>query len=275
MAAPAASAQPIAVEVDDGVADLAGESVHTAADGAVGHDAAADAGADPDADEVTLAASGPQRELALHGDADVVPDAHVDAESVPQHRRQRDGVASGERADVRRTPHDARHRVDRTGAPDADAGHAGQSTEVVDDTGEDVDDIVRRAGGRCLAFGLGDDRRAVGAGVEADAVDLRPPEVEADAQRLCLGFLGDAEIPVEDQVLALGVADDALAVAPELRVVRREQQQPGEDPLAELLDDVALAELRLHVPVGRDRAEVHDTHVAAWRLRFGFLGGDV
>ena len=46
-----------------------------------------------------------------------------------------------------------------------------------------------------------------------------------------------AEVPVEDQVLALGVARDALAVAPELRVVRREQLEPGQRPLAELVDD--------------------------------------
>src|SRR5580765_2508745 len=38
------------------------------------------------------------------------------------------------------------------------------------------------------------------------------------------GFLfGQPEIPVEDQVLALRVTGDALAVAPELRIVRRQE----------------------------------------------------
>ena len=39
--------------------------------------------------------------------------------------------------------------------------------------------------------------------------------------------LGQAEIPVEQEVLPLGVADDPLAVAAELRVVRRHELQAG------------------------------------------------
>ena len=41
------------------------------------------------------------------------------------------------------------------------------------------------------------------------------------------GLLGEAEVPVEGQVLPLGIADHPLTVAAELGVVRREQDQPG------------------------------------------------
>src|SRR5688572_23634950 len=74
-----------------------------------------------------------------------------------------------------------------------------------------------------------------------------------------------AEIPLEDEVLALGVAGDALAVATELRVVRREQLQPGDRTLTELVDRAAVAEDAVHVPVRRDGAEVDDLHVTLRR----------
>ena len=81
-----------------------------------------------------------------------------------------------------------------------------------------------------------------------------------------------AEVPLEDEVLALGVARDPLAVAPELRVVRREELQPGDRPLAELVDHAAVAEDAVDLPVGRDRAEVDDLDVPLRRdllERFG------
>ena len=82
-----------------------------------------------------------------------------------------------------------------------------------------------------------------------------------------------AEVPLEDQVLALGVARDALAVAAELRVVRRQELEPGERPLAELVDHAAVAEDAVHFPVRRDRAEVHDLDVSLRRdLLFDLFG---
>ena len=48
-----------------------------------------------------------------------------------------------------------------------------------------------------------------------------------------------AEVPVEQEVLALGVADDPLAVAAELRVVGRQQHQAGHDPGPEVVDQLA------------------------------------
>src|SRR5439155_4470129 len=50
-------------------------------------------------------------------------------------------------------------------------------------------------------------------------------------------LLGDAEVPVEDEVLPLGVADDPLAVPAELRVVRGKKEEPGQRPLTELFDE--------------------------------------
>src|SRR5207249_3386548 len=64
----------------------------------------------------------------------------------------------------------------------------------------------------------------------------------------CLVLLGQTEVPLEDEVLPLGVAHNALTVAAELRVVGRQQHQPGQRPLAELLDERSFAEVRLHVP---------------------------
>ena len=86
-------------------------------------------------------------------------------------------------------------------------------------------------------------------------------------------FFGHAEIPFEDDVLPLGIADDALTVTPKLGVVRRQEDEPSKCPLAELLDEVPVAELRLHLPVGGDGAEIDHANMAAGRLRGLFLLG--
>ena len=44
-----------------------------------------------------------------------------------------------------------------------------------------------------------------------------------------------------------------------------QQQQAGQDPLAQLLDQVPVAEVRVDPPVRGDRAEVHDPDVPAGR----------
>jgi hypothetical protein len=74
-------------------------------------------------------------------------------------------------------------------------------------------------------------------------------------------LIGKTEIPLQDQVLALRIADDPLAVTPELRVVRWQQKQPCKNPLAELLYHGPVAELGVDAPVGRYRPEVHDSDV--------------
>src|SRR5580704_13593244 len=79
---------------------------------------------------------------------------------------------------------------------------------------------------------------------------------------LALGFLAVVEDPFEGQLLPLGVAHDPLAVASELGVVRRQQDQTGQHPVAELVDHVRRPVVALDLPVRRDRAEIHDAHVA-------------
>ena len=74
-----------------------------------------------------------------------------------------------------------------------------------------------------------------------------------------------AEVPLENEVLALGVARDALTVAAELRIVRRQELEAGDGPLAELVDHPAVTEDAVHFPVRRDRAEVDDLHVSLRR----------
>jgi hypothetical protein len=79
-------------------------------------------------------------------------------------------------------------------------------------------------------------------------------------------FLFGAEVPIEDQSLTFRVAGHPLPVPPELRIVRREQLQAGERPLAELVDDRPVAEDALHLPVGGQGTEVDDPHVPLRRL---------
>jgi hypothetical protein len=75
-----------------------------------------------------------------------------------------------------------------------------------------------------------------------------------------------AEVPVEDQSLTLRVASDPFPVAAELRVVRREELEPGQGPLAELVDDPPVAEDALDLPVRGQGTEIDDPHVTLRRL---------
>jgi hypothetical protein len=70
--------------------------------------------------------------------------------------------------------------------------------------------------------------------------------------------LGIAKVPLEEDVLTLGVAYDPFTVAPELRVVRRQQHQAGHHPGTEVVDHLPIAEVGLHLPMRRHRAQVHD-----------------
>jgi hypothetical protein len=79
-------------------------------------------------------------------------------------------------------------------------------------------------------------------------------------------FLLGTEVPVEDQSLTLRVASDPFTVAPELRVVGREELEAGQGTLPELVDDRPVAEHTLHLPVGCQGTEVDDPHVPLRRL---------
>jgi hypothetical protein len=74
------------------------------------------------------------------------------------------------------------------------------------------------------------------------------------------------EVPIEDEGLTLRVARHPFAVATELRIVRREELKAGQGSLAELVDDRAVAEDSLHLPVGGEGTEVDDPHVPLGRL---------
>jgi hypothetical protein len=92
---------------------------------------------------------------------------------------------------------------------------------------------------------------------------------------LGLFLVGQTKVPIEEQSLALGVADNALTVAPELRIVRGEQLETGQDPGSELLDERAVAEVRMDLPVGGNGPEIHDAHVPAWGfVEFRSVGGE-
>src|SRR6478735_10066064 len=95
-------------------------------------------------------------------------------------------------------------------------------------------------------------------------------EGRARARRRTGSVLGQAEVPVEEDVLALGVAHHALAVPTELGVVGRHELETGLDAVAEPVDHGPVAEVALDLPVRRHGAEVDHSDVALRRLRWGF-----
>ena len=73
--------------------------------------------------------------------------------------------------------------------------------------------------------------------------------------------LPSASEPLHEQVLTLGVAIDALAVAAKLRVVGRQEPQARVHPVHEGLDLLFVAKDHATLPVRRHRAEVDDLDV--------------
>jgi hypothetical protein len=90
---------------------------------------------------------------------------------------------------------------------------------------------------------------------------------EAVAREGGPSFLLGAEVPVEDQGLSLRVTGDPFAVATELGIVGRQELEPGQGSLPELVEDAPITEDALHLPVRGERAEVHDADVPLRRLR--------
>jgi hypothetical protein len=86
---------------------------------------------------------------------------------------------------------------------------------------------------------------------------------------LGLLVLGQTGIPLQRNAFAFSIERDPTPIAVELRVVGGKQQEPGQDPRAEVLDEVAVAVLRVDFPMRGNRPEVHD---ASMRSR-GFHGG--
>jgi hypothetical protein len=74
-----------------------------------------------------------------------------------------------------------------------------------------------------------------------------------------------SEIPVQQEVLPFGVADDPFPVAAELRIVGWQKKEAGQSPLAELLDEGPVAKVRIDPPVRGDGAEVNDANVTPGR----------
>ena len=95
------------------------------------------------------------------------------------------------------------------------------------------------------------------------------PELGPGSHRVLLVI---AEVPGDEDVLALGVAVDALPVAPKLRVMGREEHQARVHPVPEGLDQVRIAETRPDLPVRSSRSEVDNLDITDRRLRREFLG---
>ena len=78
------------------------------------------------------------------------------------------------------------------------------------------------------------------------------------------------EVPLNEQVLTLGVAIDSLTIATKLRVVRRQEAQTGVDAVDEGLDLLLVAKDHPALPVGCHGAEVNHLDVSD---RVDDLGG--
>jgi len=77
-----------------------------------------------------------------------------------------------------------------------------------------------------------------------------------------------AEIPGDQDILALGITVDALAVASELGIMWWEQHQAGMHPVTEGLDQSGIAERGPDFPVRGGRTQVDDLQVTnrwLWR----------
>src|SRR5581483_3247469 len=98
------------------------------------------------------------------------------------------------------------------------------------------------------------------------ALPVAAETVHPPVTRYGASFLLGTEVPIEDQSLTLRVTGHPFTVPSELRIVRRQQLQPGQGPLAELVDDSPVAEDALDLPVGGQRTEVDDPHVPLGRL---------
>lgn len=80
-------------------------------------------------------------------------------------------------------------------------------------------------------------------------------------------LLGKTEIPNEFDVLAFRITSNTLAVAPELRIVSGQQQQPVTRADRERIDDRLFAVFPVDLPMRGNRSEIHDLGAGDGRLR--------
>src|SRR3954451_1983278 len=66
------------------------------------------------------------------------------------------------------------------------------------------------------------------------------------------GVLRKAEVPIEQQTLALGIPHDPLAIAAGPRVAGGQKCERAHHPRPDLVDPRPVAEVRVDLPVGRD-----------------------
>ena len=98
------------------------------------------------------------------------------------------------------------------------------------------------------------------------ALTVRAGAVHPTVTRNGASLLLGTEVPIEDESLTLGVAGHAFPVPAELGIVGREELEPGQRPLAELVDHAPVAEDALDLPVGGQGTEVDDPHMSLGRL---------
>ena len=84
--------------------------------------------------------------------------------------------------------------------------------------------------------------------------------------------VGTTEIPLDRDQLTFGVANDALTVAAELRVVTGQQHQACQHAGTELVEDLAVAPVAVDLPMGCHRTVVDDSSVRSRGLRLGNVG---
>jgi hypothetical protein len=84
--------------------------------------------------------------------------------------------------------------------------------------------------------------------------------------------VGIPKVPLDGNTLTLGVTHYALAVTAKLRVVTREQHEPGQHAGTELVENRTIAVVEIDLPMGGHGAEIDNTGVGS-RLDVG-IGHD-
>ena len=160
------------------MAELGTREIEAAVNFAAYDDAAADTGAESDADTALRTLRGPGQRLAQRGGVGVVLNVYVEAQPVMHHLAQGDVF----KTQVVGIFHDAGFLVAGAGAADADVcnflhSDASVSRRLPGHAGHVVDDGLRRPGQRRFAFGRADDMAAA---VHDTRLDIGSAEIDAD-----------------------------------------------------------------------------------------------
>jgi hypothetical protein len=74
------------------------------------------------------------------------------------------------------------------------------------------------------------------------------------------------EFPLEADPFAFGIAIDTFLVATKLRIITRQQHETSKNSGSEFVEKIGIAIVAIDLPMRRNRAEIHNAGMPAWRL---------